>query len=256
MRRPLTSALLVAGLLVLLPTAALAHASFDVRQLPAGSTQELVLRVPLERAAANDLVEVLVPGGFAVTACPGAAGWTCEQAETADGDTVVTLARGPDGAGDAERFELTVTAPSTEGVYPFPTIQTYDDGTEAAWIEEPGGDQPAPRVQVGDDTSEVEFSGDATPHTDLATEQPTAAPSIATPAPVAPTATPTVDETADDAATDVPASPDTTAARAPAEDGAAPADGSGPSTTLLVVGGLVALLALAGAVARYRSVRP
>lgn len=170
-----TTALATVVLLLVVPGIALAHASFDVQQLPAGSTQDLVLRVPLERDAVNDLVEVLVPGAFTIEDCAGAEGWSCSQAATSDGDTVVSLERSPDGPGNTERFALTVTAPAEEGVYAFPTIQTYDDGEEAAWIGEAGSDRPAPRLQVGDETAPVEFSGDATPHTGLAEATPSPA---------------------------------------------------------------------------------
>lgn len=247
MRTHVTIALATMALLVLLPGTALAHASFDVRQLPAGTTQELTLRVPLERTAANDLVEVLVPGGFAVEDCPAADGWDCAQDETAEGDTVLTLTRGGDGDGGTERFLVVVTAPSTEGVYAFPTIQTYDDGVEAAWIGEPGSDQPAPRLQVGDETTEVEFSGAATPHTDLA-EDATAAPPTPTP-----TAAPT--PTADDETGDDEAAPPSEPATISEPDETDTTDDEGPSAAVIAAGVFLAAVALAGAVARFRSVR-
>lgn len=240
MGRTAAAALLAGGLLVLLPGTALAHASFDVRQLPAGSTQDLVLRVPLERDAANDLVEVRVPGAFTVTACPAAVGWSCDTATTATGDTVLTLARGPDGAGDTERFALTVTAPATPGDYVLPTVQTYDDGVEAAWIGEPGADLPAPRIQVADATTTVAPGDEATPHTPDATAKPTTpAPPSPGPAAAGTTPSPTPQVTPGDAAASEPQ---------PTDDGPPPA--------LVVIGGLVAIGAVAGAVARYRSVRP
>lgn len=228
---------------MLLPGVALAHASFDVAQVPADSTQEVVLRVPLEREAVNDLVEVLVPGAFAVDDCGGADGWTCAQDETTDGDTVVTFERAPDGPGDTERFALTLTAPAEEGVYVFPTIQTYDDGEEAAWIGEPGSDQPAPRIQVGDETAEVERSEDATPHTDLASEAPSAAP----------TADPTTATSATDG--DAPTPGPTASA---SEEGAGAeqddVDAGGPSLAVLLIGAaLLAAFAVAVVVARSRN---
>jgi uncharacterized protein YcnI len=251
MRTRVTIALATVALLVLLPGTALAHASFDIRQLPAGTTQELTLRVPLERTAANDLVEVLVPGAFVVGDCPAADGWDCAQDETAEGDTVLTLARGPDGDGGTERFRVVVTAPTTEGVYAFPTIQTYDDGVEAAWIGEPGSDQPAPRLQVGDATTEVEFSGEATPHTDLAPDGTAAAP---TPT-AAPTSGPDDAGGADDAASqDETASPGEPA-RISEPDDASTTDDDGPSAGVIAAGVFLAAVALAGAVARFRSVR-
>lgn len=238
-RRLLVVVAVTGALLVLLPGTALAHASFDVRQVPASSTQDLVLRIPLEREAANDLVEVLVPGAFMVDACDGAEGWSCRQDETSDGDTVLTLERAPDGPGDTELFALTVTAPTAEGVYAFPTIQTYDDGEEASWIGAAGSDQPAPRIQVGDETTEVEFSGDATPHTELA-------PDDANPSP---TPTPSEEASSSPSPTDDPPSP-TAAPDAAAGD----EDGDGGLSPALVAA-IVAAVGIAVGVALTRGRR-
>lgn len=236
-----TTALATVVLLLVVPGIALAHASFDLQQLPAGSTQDLVLRVPLERDAINDRVEVLVPGAFTIEDCAGAEGWSCAQAATSDGDTVVSLERSPDGPGDTERFAVTVTAPAEEGVYAFPTIQTYDDGEEVAWIGDPGSDRPAPRLQVGDGTAPVEASDDATPHSDLAGATPGAAPTA----------------TADDAPASEDPSPEPTATGASpateqptaAPDGDDAGDQSFPG---LVLGLLVAVVAVAWVVVAVR----
>lgn len=243
-RRPLTLALALA-LVVLLPGTALAHASFDVTQLPAGSSQDLVLRVPLERDADNDLVEVLVPGTWTVDACEGADGWTCTQDETTDGDTVVTLERSPGGPGDTERFGLSLTAPQEEGVYAFPTIQTYADGIEAAWIGEPGSDAPAPRVQVGDETTEVERNEDATPHTeDLATQPPTEGEAT-------PDAAPTDEQTEAEPTEGEPTEVPTEAATGEDDAEAIPPGEGGPSVWIWVIGAVL-LLTFAAAVAVSR----
>lgn len=224
-----TTVSLTLAVLVVLPSAALAHASFDVSQLSAGASQQLVLRVPLEREAANDRVEVLVPGAFTVDACDGAEGWGCQQEATADGNTVLAFERAPEGPGDTQQFALTVTAPQEEGVYPFPTIQTYDDGQEAAWIGEPGSDHPAPRIQVGDETAEVESSGDAAPHTEP-TDEPTAAPS----------ATADAESSPGEAVTDEP----TAAATAPPDgDDGDGAEGLGGAVLAIAVAVVVAVVA-------------
>lgn len=237
--RPLAVVAVALAVLVLVPGVALAHASFDVRQLPAASTQELVLRVPLERDAANDLVEVLVPGTFTVDTCAGAEGWSCRQDTTADGDTVLTLERAPDGPGDTERFTMTVTAPAEEGVYAFPTIQTYDDGEEAAWIGDPGSDRPAPRLQVGDETAPVEFSGDATPHTELADDEPAAAPTPTPDAEASPNATPSEAVTAE---------PTVAATAAPDDDTGDDAGGVAVSGAVLAIAAAIVLAAVVVAV--------
>lgn len=146
--------------LTLVAAPAWAHATFDTTQVPARSSHALTLRVPLERDAGNQRIEVLVPGAFSVTECGGSDDWSCELATDADGDTVVTLERNTEDAGGVERFGLSLAAPAEEGVYVFPVLQTYDDGTEAAWVGEPGGDHPAPRLQVGDETAEVQRATD------------------------------------------------------------------------------------------------
>lgn len=80
-------------------------------------------------------------------------------------------------------------------------------------------------------TAPLESNGDATPHTPLAIEEPSAA-STTDP-------TPGASPTADDATVD---------------DDTAPADEGGPSPALLLAGGLVAVAVVVGAIARYRSV--
>lgn len=242
MHRPLTVAVGVVLALLLLPAVALAHASFDVSEVPAGAEQELVLRVPHERDAANERVEVLVPGAFTLVACEGADGWTCTPAETPEGDVVVTLERGPDGDTAAERFTLTVVTPSAQDEYAFPTVQTYDDGHEESWIGEADADQPAPRLRVGDQTVEVEPDADPSPHGDLAgpgSEDPAAAPS---PAPTSPEPSP-----------DAPSTPDAEVTPTPSEAADETVVEGGPSVTVLLVGvALLVVFALAVVVARSR----
>lgn len=147
MRR--TALALAATALAVVPAApALAHASLDVAELPAGSTTDVVLRVPIERSGVgNALVEVLAPAGFGVDACTEDAGWTCAVEEVDDG-TVVVFDAGDDGDTTLDRFGLTLTAPPEPRDDVLPTIQTYTDGGEVAWIGD-GGDRPAPTVTVG-----------------------------------------------------------------------------------------------------------
>lgn len=125
-----------------------------------------MLRVPIEIDSTNALIDVLVPSGWSIVDCPAAAGWTCETTERDDGATVVNLATGDEGSGEEERFELTMTAPLEQGTYTFPVVQTYADGTESAWIGEPGGDRPAPRIQVGDDATPIERETELPTHDD------------------------------------------------------------------------------------------
>lgn len=164
-RAPLVAAT-VTALLVATAVPALAHAGFDLQQLPVDSTETVELRVPIEIDAANAFVDVLVPEGWSVDRCDGAPGWSCATSERDDATTIVNLAVDDPTAGTTERFTLTMTAPPTPGTYAFPVVQTYDDGTEAAWIGEPGGDRPAPTIQVGDDATPVERTTELPTHGD------------------------------------------------------------------------------------------
>lgn len=163
-RSLLASIVLAAGLVVATAAPALAHASFDVRQVPAGESVSVTLRVPIETDARNAFVDVLVPEGWSLASCEGADGWDCESPRRNDGSQVVNLAATGEGAGAVEQFAMTLVAPSVQGVYSFPVVQTYDDESEVAWIGDPGTDRPAPRIQVGDDTTPVERSSELPTH--------------------------------------------------------------------------------------------
>lgn len=232
MRRPTIILCCTLLALVLLPATAFAHASFDLGQVPAESEQALTLRVPIERDAANDRIAVLVPTGFEVVDCAGAEGWDCGT-EPSDDGTVVSLMRTADDAGTTEQFDLTLAAPSDEGVYAFPVVQTYDDDEEVAWVNEPGSDRPAPRLQVGDSAAEVE-QAEAPTHTspDDATGEATPEPTAAASPPGDPTPT-----------------EDASSAAGPTTD-----DEAGGSSLLLVLVGVAVALAVVAAVAiRQRS---
>lgn len=260
-------------LLVLAATPAWAHAGFDVRQVPAGETFDVELRVPIERDAGNEFVDALFPSGWEVLACDGAEGWSCDTVVEDDGDTVVNLARDSDDASTVERFALTLAAPTDQGTYAFPVVQGYDDGTEAAWIGEPDTDRPAPTVQVGDDATPIERSTELPRHGDPAdaVDEPAdegtdGEPDDASPSDTEPTAdvaSPSEEEAASEPASDAAAASDDAAsddegADAASEEAAAvedeTADDAG-STVLLIVIAVVVGLGLVAAllVSRQRS---
>ncbi|MFT4745441.1 MAG: hypothetical protein ACI9AD_001295, partial [Nitriliruptoraceae bacterium] len=139
------------------------------------------LRVPIEREAGNSLIAVLVPAGWTVVSCDAANGWSCEWDADTDADTTVSLTRLDDAAGTTDRFSMELTAPTEIGIYRFPVVQEYDDGTEAAWLQQPGSDHPAPRIQVGNSETTVERDETLPQHTANA-GNPAATPS-ATPIP-------------------------------------------------------------------------
>lgn len=236
MRRTMLPVILALLSVITAATAAFGHASFREREVPAESEQTLVLRVPEERPDEGTVaVETLVPEGFEVVDCPSEDPWTCEV-EDADEGTVLSWTR-DEGGEDAE-LTVVVRTPTTTGDSRWPTIQTYDSGTEVAWAQGAGEDRPAPVLTVVEaDAPVVEDTSDPADHGTEATPDATAG---GTPDPTAPpTASPT--------ATLAPAEPTASVSPAPAteED-----DGAFPLGTIAVV---VAILAAAGwAIARAR----
>jgi uncharacterized protein YcnI len=152
MRRFLLLALwFVAGaLLVLVPASpAGAHASVtSPNDLPVNTQQTIVMSVPheLEDTIYNTKVEIAVPTGWQVQGCTTKPTWTCSHAQEG-GFRVITWVKSGAPSED-EIFRFTVRTPSTTGSYPFPTIQTYSNGFEAAWIGGPGTDEPAPVLRT------------------------------------------------------------------------------------------------------------
>lgn len=250
MRRLLPTSLLTAALVLLVAVPAFAHASFDITQVAAGATESYSLRVPIEHEAGNSAIAVLVPAGWTVAGCDAAEGWSCESDPSADDTTTVSLTRDDDAAGATERFDLSLTAPDEQGVYRFPVVQEYDDDTEAAWIEDPGADHPAPRIQVGDSDTLVERDEALPEHAGDATEAATETASIA------PTDNPTADDATDEATTD-DAPSDTSSEPAeltPSEDsGDAETDDDGSFLPVAVIIALVLILGGGAAVAKRRS---
>lgn len=236
MRRSLPASLVTLAIMLAFAAPAFAHASFDVTQVASGATESYGLRVPIEREAGNSLIAVLVPAGWTVVSCDAANGWSCEWDAEAGADTTVSLTRLDDAAGTTDRFAMELMAPTEIGVYRFPVVQEYDDGTEAAWLQEPGSDHPAPRIQVGDSETTVERDETLPQHTTNA-GNPTAAPTAT------PSATPIPAQDASAAATSPPAS-----------DGAAdPDDSSGGLLLMVLAGGVILAVGSATLLRRGRS---
>lgn len=257
MRRTLLLTVATTVALLLTPSAALAHASLDVAELPAGSTTDVVMRVPIERQGpGNELVDILVPAGFTVAGCVEDAGWTCSVEEQADG-TVVSFSRG-DGDQALDQFGFTLTAPGDEREDVLPTVQGYTDGVEVAWIGE-GGDRPAPTVTVGPPDADVVENTDEVDDAPLGEDQfdddPPAEEEPETSARADPDDAEAAEQDAqaeEDAASDGDAAGDDAGDEVPTEDAAEDNDGSLP---VLQVVALVVAVALVAAIALRQSGR-
>jgi uncharacterized protein YcnI len=150
-RRLLPASLLTLAIMLALAAPAFAHPSFDVTQVGSGATESYSLHVPIEREAGHRLIEVLLPSGWTVVSCDAANDWACEWDNEMELDGAsqvkVSLMQLAGAAVTTDRFAMELTAPTEIGIYRFPVAQEHDDGAEVAWLEEPGSDHPAPRIQ-------------------------------------------------------------------------------------------------------------
>lgn len=161
--RPLMALTLTAGLVVGPAAGGFAHVAVDASSDEPGDYSVLTFRVPTESDTANTVkVDTHLPTDTPFTSVRvlPVEGWSAQLVRT-DFDTPVQDAHGntlnsavteviwtATGAGIApdEFGEFTVQVgplPDSGTVY-FPTVQTYSDGTTAAWSQQADPSQPEP----------------------------------------------------------------------------------------------------------------
>ena len=146
---------LIAGTIMLAPAAAWAHVTVDPGEAPKGAAdQELTFRVPNESdTASTTKIEMKLPTdhpmlGVSVASTPG---WTAKvettkldtPVKTDDGeiDEVVSMITWSGGSiAPSEYGDFRIIAgelPDDADQLVFKVIQTYSDGSEVSWIEDP-----------------------------------------------------------------------------------------------------------------------
>src|SRR3954454_976736 len=129
---------------------AFAHVEITPEEAAQGSTASIAFSVPSEESAADTVkVDVKFPDDHPIpsaTAEPVAGGWTAQITKSASGNVSEIVWTGGKIAPGAElQLGLTVgPLPSDASELQFPTIQTYSDGKEVAWIEQTpaSGEEP------------------------------------------------------------------------------------------------------------------
>jgi LPXTG-motif cell wall-anchored protein len=140
----MTIGLLTSVALIVLAGPAWPHARLTVESVPAGTVQQLQMRVAEERQGdVTTKVEIQVPQGFAGVVCGQKAGWSC-TVDTAGTQPVVTFTRTDPSATLEEPLPFSVRTPAQPGTFAFPTVQTYASGTLVQWIGPQDADEPAP----------------------------------------------------------------------------------------------------------------
>jgi uncharacterized protein YcnI len=233
--RTIAGAAAAAGVLLSFAGAASAHLEPDPASIPAGPPAPIAFNVE-HGCDGSPTVELQIKLADGITDAEPVQkdGWT---ADVTDG--VVTFSGGSLPADTEDHFDVTFTAPTTDGDLVFPSIQTCEVG-QINWIQptvegQPEPDEPAPVVQV--------TGGSPAGATTVAP------PTTATATTAAATTSPTT------AAPDTTASATTEAATTLAPTATTDAGDGGGSNTGLVIGILAAaVVVLAGAgYALYRA---
>jgi periplasmic copper chaperone A len=143
-RALITAALLLAAL----APAAAAHVQVMPKQVAPNDPVVFTVLVPNERDNPTTSVQVEIPEGVVPFSFEDTPGWE-RQTDTAEDGSVTSVewtGELPEGA--FVRFGILASTPETEGTLTFRAVQTYADGTEAAWVGAPDSDEPAPTVEV------------------------------------------------------------------------------------------------------------
>jgi hypothetical protein len=104
--------------------------------------------VPGESDARTVKVELKIPKGVLPFSFEDTPGWRRDITLAPDDSIDVVTWRGrlaPDGF---VRFSFLASTPEEEGTIAWKAVQTYDDGQEAAWVEGPESESPAPVTRI------------------------------------------------------------------------------------------------------------
>jgi uncharacterized protein YcnI len=152
-RRLALAAPLVAGVMLILPAAAWAHARVSPAVSIANELQLYSLAVPTEkRGLSTTKIVMTVPSGFGIDSfVPPPAGWHQQVQQTSSGDnaivTKVTWTGGRTPTGEDSLFQF-LAQPSSAKPYTFGVQQTYSDGSIVNWSGPESSDAPAPTIDV------------------------------------------------------------------------------------------------------------
>lgn len=149
------AALIAAGVALLLPAAALAHARVSPAVSLKGELQLYSLAVPTEKEGLTTTkIMLTVPAGFSIDSfAPAPAGWRRQVQQSGSGESAVvtkviwTGGRTPTGEDSLFQF---LAQPASSQTYTFGVQQTYSDGSIVNWAGPESSEAPAPTIQVKD----------------------------------------------------------------------------------------------------------
>jgi uncharacterized protein YcnI len=147
--------LVAAGVGLLLPALASAHARISPAVSVAGKLQLYSLAVPTEKSGLTTTTLVMtVPAGFGIDSfVPPPTGWRMQLQQTGSGDsavvTKVTWTGGSTPTGEDSLFQF-LAQPASAKTYTFQVEQTYSDGSIVNWSGSESSAAPAPTIEVAD----------------------------------------------------------------------------------------------------------
>jgi uncharacterized protein YcnI len=154
-RRLGRAATIVTAAVLILPTAAWAHARVSPAVSISKQLQLYSLAVPTEKSnLTTTKIVMTVPSGFGIDSfVPPPAGWHQQVQQAGSGDsavvTKVTWTGGRTPTGEDSLFQF-LAQPSSARSYTFGVQQTYSDGSIVNWSGPESSDAPAPTIDVRD----------------------------------------------------------------------------------------------------------
>jgi uncharacterized protein len=146
-------ALVVAGVGLVLPALASAHARISPPVSVANELQLYSLAVPTEKSGLTTTKIVMtVPAGFGIDSfVPPPAGWHMQEQQTGAGNSAVitkaTWSGGNTPTGEDSLFQF-LGQPSSAATYTFQVQQTYSDGSIVDWAGPESSAAPAPTIEA------------------------------------------------------------------------------------------------------------
>ena len=155
MRRAAVGVAMIAGVLLLAPALASAHARISPAVSVSGQLQLYSLAVPTEKEGlTTSKIVMTVPSGFGIDSfVPPPPGWHQSVQQTGSGDSaVVTKVTWTGGATPTDQDSLFqfLAQPASAKTYTFQVQQTYSDGSIVNWAGSESSDAPAPTIEVKD----------------------------------------------------------------------------------------------------------
>lgn len=139
---------LAAAVLLVLPATARAHAVVFPKRAEPGAYERYVLRVPNERGAPTQRVEITFPAGVKVVSFGDVTGWTLEVKKNAAGAITGAVWTGTLAPERFVEFPFVAVNPKQAARLVWPVAQTYANGERVDWTGPAGSKTPASATEI------------------------------------------------------------------------------------------------------------